>query len=45
MKREIKVHIDTDFVFWPCLTILVIFTWGEPSLLNAMIHALMAVGA
>lgn len=47
MKREITIKIDCawDFWFWPCFTAIVILHAAEPSLADAAIHALMAVGS
>ena len=46
MKREIVIKVNGfEFWFWPCFTAIVILNAGEPSLLDAAIHALMAVGS
>lgn len=44
MKREIVVKINGfEFWFWPCLTVIALATTGETSLIEAIVHALMAV--
>ncbi len=39
-KKDSNFKIKLD-LFWPCLLLWVLAFWGEPDLLDAMIHALM----